>query len=448
MQPLPDYTRRAPLAGGRWGYYFTPPTWALHPKQNDDRGPCPVGCEALGNDYDAAVGRVEKVLLPLFDSWRTRGAVDLMPAKGARHGTLDWLFSIYRGDDKFKVLAKKVQAFYQAGFDLVGDHVLKDGRRFGEIRVAAIDAAAVDKLYKKLLPLRDAAGNPLPLFPAGSLPDRNGEPLYAERRTTVNHAMRSCRRAWNVVMRLHPKDVPAANPFAKMGLVSRTRSVVAAAYADLLAAVAQADAIGLPSLGTALMVTWEWLQREEHIFTAFKLEHYRPKNRPNEVLVVHPKNGEAVWIPLFDNAGVALFPELMARMDAARRNRIGAGLFFLRDWIDRDTSVPLPWATRGGHIRMVAQKLRPLLAAAGVDPAITFTSFRHGGLTELGDSDLTDSQIRAISRHKSAKMLTRYVKRTEKQIIDGTHKRRANRPAPAVADDQLDLFGSVKRGST
>ena len=27
MLPLPDYTRRKPLAGGRWGYYFTPPSW-------------------------------------------------------------------------------------------------------------------------------------------------------------------------------------------------------------------------------------------------------------------------------------------------------------------------------------------------------------------------------------------------------------------------------------
>jgi hypothetical protein len=117
----------------------------------------------------------------------------------------------------------------------------------------SIDAAAVDKLYKKLLPLRDEAGNPVPQLLNGSSPHvTSGEPLYAERRTTVNHAMKSCRTAWNIVRRLHPKDVPAANPFAEMGLVSRTKPVEAATYGDLLAAVAQADAMGLPSLGTAL----------------------------------------------------------------------------------------------------------------------------------------------------------------------------------------------------
>lgn len=450
MQPLPDYTRRMPLAGGRWGYYFTPPTWALKPCENDDRGPCPVSNEALGNDYEKAVSRVESVLLPLFDSWRTRGLADLGP-RGPQRGTLDWLFGVYRQDDKFGRLGRKVRILHEAGFGLVGDYILKDGRRLGDVRVGSITAAIVDKLYKKLLPKPGADGKPLPLFAQDqsqcSLPDRSGEPLYVERRTTVNHAMKSCRRAWNVAHRLYPNEIPAANPFAGMGLVSITKPVEAATYADLLAAVAQADAMGLPSLGTALMVTWEWLQREEHIFTKFTLSHYRPKNRPDEVLVVHPKNGEAVWMPLFDRSGGALFPELMARMDAARRDRIGNALFFVRDWVDSRTGAPQPWMTPSGQIDMVGRKLRPVLDAAGVDRTITFTSFRHGGLTELGDADLTDAQIRAVSRHKSAKMLTGYVKRTQKQIIDATHKRRANRPAKSAAENQFDLFASIKDGT-
>jgi hypothetical protein len=450
VQPLPDYTRRKPLAGGRWGYYFEPPTWARKPKEADDRGPCPVGAEELGIDYVAAVKRAENVLLPLFDSWRTRGAVDMVPTKGTRRGSLDWLLEVYRADDKFKILRPKVKRIYNQGFDLVGGHVLKDGRRLGDVAVTSIDTNKVDKLYKKLLVLHDGAGNPVPLFPPGSLPDQSGEPLYAERRTSVNNAMKYCRRAWNVVRRLHPKDVPSANPFAGMGLVSRSKEVEAATYADLLAAVAQADAMGLPSLGTALMMTWEWLQREEHIFTTFMLEHYRPRHRPNEVFIIDHKTrpGEkpkTLWIPLFNEAGAALFPELMARMDAVRRNRIGNGLLFMRDWVDHKAGVPLPWATPRGQIDMVGKKLRPVLDAAGIDAAISFTSFRHGGLTECGDGDLTDTQIRAISRHKSSKVLTRYVKRTAKQIIDGTHKRRAVRPARAVDDSQLDLFGMKGR---
>ncbi len=52
--------------------------------------------------------------------------------------------------------------------------------------------------------------------------------------------------------------------------------------------------------------------------------------------------------------------------------------------------------------------------------------------------NLTDAQIRALSRHKSPKVLRKYIKRTQAQIIEGTHKRHANRPpatAPGAVDD-------------
>jgi len=43
------------------------------------------------------------------------------------------------------------------------------------------------------------------------------------------------------------------------------------------------------------------------------------------------------------------------------------------------------------------------------------------------DSDLTDAEIRAQGRHKSAKVLPRYAKRTMKQVAAGAQKRRAQR---------------------
>jgi hypothetical protein len=85
VQPLPRYTRRKWLKGSKtWGYFFEVPTWARTPPADDTRGPCPGSCpvtsEELGTDYAAAVGRVESVLLPQFDSWRTQGLSDLTPA--------------------------------------------------------------------------------------------------------------------------------------------------------------------------------------------------------------------------------------------------------------------------------------------------------------------------------------------------------------------------------
>jgi hypothetical protein len=173
------------------------------------------------------------------------------------------------------------------------------------------------------------------------------------------------------------------------------------------------------------MVTWEWLQREEHIFTAFELAHYRPKDRPDEVLIVHPKNGQQVWVPLYDK-GEPLFPELMQRMDLMKGDRVD-GRFFLRDWPDQRAMVPLPWAQDHRNLGYVQKRTKEIIRAANLRDELTFASFRHGGLTELGDADLTDTQIRALSRQKSSKVLPRYIKRTQRQIVAGTRKRRALR---------------------
>jgi hypothetical protein len=416
-RPLPSYTRRKWLKGAQvWAYYFEVPTWARKPSPDDLRGSCGVRSEELGIDYVTAVRRVESFLLPQFESWRTYGLTDIAPSR-VRCGTLDWLFAEYRATDAFKELDRKTRKLHQGGFDLVGKYQLKDGRALGSINVNLIDTSVVDPLYEKLrfVPVINDDGTP-------HLDTRGGS-SKRERRTTVNHAMKSCRRAWNVVLRRHPKVVPPLNPFAKMGLKGSSRKTPTATYADLLAAVACADTAGIPSLGTAMMVTWEWLQREEHIFTAFHLSHYRPKDRPDEVLVVHPKNGEAIWIPLFDSSGAKLFPELMTRMDALKRDRVG-GLMFVRDWPDKAMKVPLSWATEKGGLDFVRKKSKMVIRIAGLAPELSFTSFRHGGLTELGDADLTDAQIRALSRHKSAKQLPTYIKRTRNQIIAGTQKRR------------------------
>ena len=147
------------------------------------------------------------------------------------------------------------------------------------------------------------------------------------------------------------------------------------------------------------------------------------------ILIVHPKSGDEIWISLFDQRGgkrVAVFPELMAHMDALKRDCIGSGLMFVRDWIDRRSKIPIPWSNKG-DLTLVRKKTRAILASAGARKELTFTSFRHGGFTELGDAELTDAQIRALSRQKSAAVVTRYIKRTRRQIIEGAHERRAIR---------------------
>jgi len=285
---------------------------------------------------------------------------------------------------------------------------MKDGRRLGSVSLVAITTAVTDALYAKLLVADDGS----------------------ERRTTINHAMKSCRRAWNIAARRNSGKVPAANPFSKMGLKSSDRETPTGTYAELQVFRAKAVELGHPSLATASLIAWEWLQRERDVFATFDVSHYRPKERPNAVRVLHEKTQEENWIPLFDDNGVPLYPELMAELDAIKRERIG-GLMLRRDWGER---APWPtWPTPDqADLTHMSRTVKKIIRAAGLRDELTFTSFRHGGFTEGADADLSDAEMRAQGRHKSAKVLPRYAKRTMRQVAEGARKRRAMR---TKADD-------------
>jgi hypothetical protein len=395
---------RKPVKGGGWRYFFNVPMWAR-------KAGCPVRNEPLGNNYEAAMQRAETVLLPAFDQWLGGGKVKptTLPY------TLDWLFAEYRADRRFTALDTRTKRNHEVGFRLVGGYVLKDGRRLGEVRLTAITTAVVDSLYQKMLVITetDAAGNP----------------VIRERRTTINHAMKTCRRAWNVAARRNPATVPPVNPFAAMGLKSSDRETPTATYAELQAFRAKAVELGHPSLATAVLIAWEWLQREKDIFATFDVTHYRPKERPHAVRILHEKTREENWIPLFDDGGVPLYPELMAELDAIKRERIG-GLMLCRDWGDR-AAWPT-WPTQGeADLTHMSRKVKEIIRASGLRDELTFTSFRHGGFTEGADADLSDAEMRAQGRHKSAKVLPRYAKRSMRQVEAGAKKRRAIRERKA-----------------
>ncbi|WP_051677248.1 hypothetical protein [Bradyrhizobium sp. URHD0069] len=402
--PLPRYVERKPLKGGGWGHFFHVPSWAR-------KAGCTLQSGPLGTDYSAAVSRAETILLPAFDAWRTGDASPASSPAISASGTLDWMFGEYRTDRRFTKLDPKSKRNHEVGFKLVGGYVLKDGKRLGEKRLSAIDTALTDDLYEKLMILRTT--------------DADGNVVERERRTTVNHAMKSCRRAWNVVARRHPGKLPLVNPFAQMGLRSSDRETPTATYDELLVFRTKAVELGLPSLATAALIGWEWLQRETDIFATFDVSYYRPKERPNMVRVVDEKTKQESWIPLIDDAGAPIYPELMAELDTIKRERIG-GLMLCRDWGNRG-----PWPTwpkpDQPDFTHLSRKVKEVIRAAGLRDALSFTSFRHGGFTEGGDAELTDREMLAQGRHTTVKVLPKYTKRTTRQIMNGARKRRASR---------------------
>src|SRR5260370_35573656 len=162
----------------------------------------------------------------------------------------------------------------------------------------------VDAVYAKLLVVEDE--------------DAAGNVAKRKNRRSANASM-ACRRAWFVGQRARETEVPAINPFSRMGLKTRAlgqpvRETPTATWDELVAFRVAANKLGYRSVGTAALLTWEWLQRQEHVFGAFEISHYRPKQRPNSVKIVHPKNGEETWWPLFDQTREPLFPNFISTL--------------------------------------------------------------------------------------------------------------------------------------
>jgi hypothetical protein len=182
--PLPRYVERRPLKTGGWGHFF-------HVPSKYKKKGCALDDEPLGLDYDAAVKRAETILLPAFDAWRSGDSKTATVPAIAATGTLDCVFAEYRADRRYTKLDAGTKRNHENGFKLVGGFTLKDGTLLGDRRANLIDTSVTDALYEALLPLKDDDGN-----------------VIGERRTTVNHAMKSCRRAWNICARRNPGKLP------------------------------------------------------------------------------------------------------------------------------------------------------------------------------------------------------------------------------------------------
>lgn len=396
--PLPRYTVRRRLKDGNFGHFFQVPSWAR-------KKGCAIENEALGTDYDKAVLRAEKILLPAFDSWRTGGEDANPTGVGVVVGTLDWMFHEYRRTWSQKT-AKRLRPLspgqcrvHETGIKMIGEYILQDGRRLGTRRVTSIDTAFVDQLFEKLL-----------------FKIVNGKQV--ERRTTVNHAMKTARGAWNTVSRANPGLFPPRNPFEKMGLQSNSRETPHANFAELVAFRAKAIEMGYPSLATGALIGWELLQREAHIFIRFIAEHYRPLDRPNHVYVINYKTSTGSWEPLFNAKGKALYPLLMAELDAIKKVRPTGGLMLRRD------GSSLPWFGKGEILTQVQRISKKIILAAGLRPELTFTSFgRHGGATESKTSGLTTLQLMEKGQWSSVAAMANYLHDDDEGKQDAQMKR-------------------------
>lgn len=381
----PRYMVPRRLKSGATGYYWDIPSWA---KKNG----CTLSIEALGTDYADAKKRCDELLNPQFDAWCKREDISVSSNRAAT-GSFDWMVAIYKTHPRYAQRPAKTRKSYDWVLGLVSKYKLTDGRTFGSLPLSNITPGATDRLFEKLK-IKSDGGN---------------------RTRTALLAMRVCRRAWDTAHRDKPTAIPAFNPFANMEITYEAKSTRPVTHDELLRFVKAADEAGENSLGTAAMAAYYWLQREEDIIRRLSWSHYRPDDAPDVARIFHHKTGKLVDIPLYDEDGTVLWPELMARLDAAPRY---GTLIVTRDQPDRRRKVRLPW--KEDYFR---HRVAVIRAAAGIDFSAKFMGLRHGGNTEGGNADLTDAQLRALSGHKTGAMTSLYTKATMRQRRSGARKR-------------------------
>lgn len=257
--------------------------------------------------------------------------------------------------------------------------------------------------------------------------------------------MQVCRLVWNQAVRHGKATAVKENPFAGMGIKSSNgagRGNRAATRAEYDAYRDAARVLGKQSMATAAAICFEGCQRvydafgfvdpDGRVSRGVRWDGYVPGER---LAMVQSKTGNRVDIPLVDGEGdarVELYPELEAEL--ARMDRADDGGLIVRD---ERTGKPY---TPSYQIQLH----RRIRKAANLPNDLKFTSFRHGGITELGDSGEID--VRAVSGHKTLNITGIYNKTTDEKARRIATRRRehiAAITAGAALDDEAEAPDSL-----
>jgi len=151
---------------------------------------------------------------------------------------------------------------------------------------------------------------------------------------------------------------------------------------------------------------------DKKVVRGFYWEDYQPGE---QVAVIQSRTGKAITLPLVDGKGadaVELYPELEAELARTPRTEDAE-----REMIVRDERTGKAYGI--DYMQKLHKRIR---TKAGLPKDLRFTSFRHGGLTELGDSGEVD--IRAVSGHTEIKTTKIYDKANREKALRIARARR------------------------
>ena len=423
MNKPPDWPRymiAKPLVGGTIAYYW-------NPTKRDLAAGFPLERRALGKDYGLARIRCDGDpqdehdlgLNGFLDAWRADYGegkdLDLMPT----YGTVDWWFERYYRNDAFlKKVSARSQPDYRKALKRIADmppsKPMPGIKRVGQLRAKSITPAAVDKLYVRLRGGEDGA-------------------KYRSANLTIDIA----KKAWRVVQRRYPDLFHDTNPFEGLDRIHSDGEIAPATREQAYALAQALKALGHPHLGAAPLICFEWLQRPENVLAGLTTwPGYRPPSRPNHVQIEHHKTGKLVWHPLEDREG-RFYPEIEDYL--AGLKKLGVPIVLTPG--TRGEERPYSYSYARSLVRRARKK-------ASLPSHVTLTACRHGGMTELGDAELTEQGIMALSAHSTPDAARGYVKKTERQRLAAARKRRAWVEQERIESKSQNNAGSSSQNDT
>lgn len=382
---LPRYTRAKKVKKGV-AYFWELPHWARPPAEREGKV-CPVRSTALGTDLGSACTRAN-VLNEALDAWRKGKGVGV-----SKQGTVRWIFTWYQNTSKFKRLGPKTKLDYRKHMKAIADLPMKRGV-LGERIAAKIDAEAADNIYER---------------------------MQERGRRQATYSITVFRLVWNWAGR-YPKKTGLRredNPFSGMALDhSVQKGNRAATRQEYEAYRRAARELGFQSMATASALSFELVQRVSDVFgfedpedpdlSSDKIQQrgirwadYSPGEK---IVVCQHKTKKRLGIPLTVREGterIHLYPELEDEL--SRLQERGDD-----DLIVTEERNGLPYKPR-----RMSDVHRTICNHVGLPKDLTFTSFRHGGATELGDAGEAD--IRSISGHSGLKTSLIYNKESEEK---------------------------------
>jgi hypothetical protein len=130
------------------------------------------------------------------------------------------------------------------------------------------------------------------------------------------------------------------------------------------------------------------------------------------VQIRHHETGAKGWSPLEDGDG-PLYPELETYL----ANLPHLGLLIILTAGERGPA-------RSYSMAYAQRRVREARTATGLPSHVTLDACRRGGMTELGDAELTEQGVMSLSMHKTPQAALLYVKRTQRQRATAARRRR------------------------